>query len=79
MKSIYHRILAVFKRKRRLTPAQMAKKLPPEALAALQREADFLRHHCVSVESLAAGETPGMPKAIDPEVEALLTPPKLEA
>jgi len=74
MKSIYHLIRGYFKRKRRLTPEEMAKKLPEAVRAAVLGEAAFLRKaHGVEVRSLGAGEMPDKPKAADPEMEARLT------
>ncbi len=71
MKNILNSIRGFFKRKRPLSPADIEKILPAEALAALRAEADFLRiAHGVSVRELAAGEKPDKPKAADAAVEA---------
>ncbi len=71
MKNIFDTIRRFFKRKRPLSPVDIEKKLPAEALAALKAEAEFLRlAHGVSVRELAAGEKPSKPKAVDAAVEA---------
>lgn len=58
--------MAFFKRKRRITFAEIEKRMPAAALAALQKEAEFLRTaHGVSVRELAPGEEPKEPQAAD--------------
>ena len=65
MKSIYHRLKGLFKRKRRYSPAEIEKKLPAGVLAALKAEARFLRDaHGVTVSALEPGEKPGKPRAV---------------
>lgn len=75
MKALYDLICGFFKRKRRMTPAEIAASLPKDALAALQREAGFLRGQGVDASELAKGEVPHAPRAVDAEVEKKLTSP----
>jgi len=47
-------------------PQDIPKKLSPEVLAAVMREAKFLRsQHGVDVKSLEPGEIPGIPRPSD--------------
>ena len=74
MKNIFDTIRRFFKRKRQHSAADIEKKLPTAALAALKAEAEFLRNtHGVAVQVLAAGEKPSKPKAADAAVEQNLS------
>jgi len=74
MKSIYHRLLGLFKRKRGFSRADIEKRLSPAALSAIQKEVAFLKNtHQVSVQELEKGEKPEKPRAVDDAVEARLT------
>lgn len=79
MKTFYHRIRRLFKRKRGLTRAEIERRLGPEGMAALKSEADFLKNtYAVKVASLAEGETPTTPRAADPLVEKRFNGPTPE-
>jgi hypothetical protein len=72
MVSIYHRIRAFFKRKRRLGLEDIPT-LPENVLARIRAEAGLLRDtHHVAVRSLHEGEEASPPRAADPAVEAML-------
>lgn len=78
MAHFYHWIRALFKRKRRLTLSDIPH-LPSEVLARIHTEAGLLRQgHAVEVASLAEGEEPGMPRAVDAQVEAKLSAARAE-
>lgn len=74
MTFLYHWITRLFKRKRPSTPEEIARALPPEILAAVKQEAEYLKtHHQVDVKALSNGEKPSHPQAVDPLIEALFT------
>jgi hypothetical protein len=74
MRTLYHYLCQLFKRKH--APHRAVEKcLPPEALAAVQKEAAFLRaRHGVDVKPLAPEEKAGKPRAADDRIEAIFPP-----
>lgn len=74
MGRIYHWLVGLFKRKRRLSIAEFERTMRPHTRAQLEKEVAFLRSQRVSVQALAEGEAADKPKPANPADEVRLPP-----
>lgn len=67
LRSIFNRIIGCLRSGRPSRPEDIPKKLSPETLEKVMKEARFLYFgHAVDVKSLMPGEVPDLPKPAEP-------------